>query len=340
MTNGPIVARVTRGSMVESVHTGHAAIVGPGGDLLYALGDPDRAIYPRSSCKMLQALPLIESGAADAYHLNPRHLALACASHEGARIHAGLAQAWLAGLGLSEADLRCGPQRPADAEEREALRAAKAPCQLHNNCSGKHSGFLTLNQHLGGGAEYTEIDHPVQNTVRAAFEDMTGENSQHWGIDGCSAPNFSCSIRGLARSMALMARPESLGQARAAAAKRLVQAMMAHPILVSGTGRACLELTEGLNGKGAVKTGAEGVFTAILPGLGLGIALKVDDGATRAAEAMMAALLVKIGALDRVHPAVQNRTHAEVRSRRGLLAGHVAVDDALFAPVDRAAFRG
>ena len=205
---------------------------------------------------------------------------------------------WLEGLGLGEADLRCGPQVPEDREERHRLRAAgEAPCQLHNNCSGKHAGFLTLGRELGGGPEYIDPDHPVQKAVRAAFEEMTGEDSPGYGIDGCSAPNFACTLAGLGRASAKMAAPEGLGPAMAEAARTLVSAMAAHPLLVAGNGRACSELMTAAGGGVAVKTGAEGVFLAILPQQRLGVALKVEDGATRASEAAMAALLVRLGVL-------------------------------------------
>ena len=130
-------------------------------------------------------------------------------------MHVGRVERWLADIGLGEADLRCGPQVPDDPEERARLRGAArlAPCQLHNNCSGKHAGFLTLNRHLGAGPEYVEIDHPVQRAVRAAFEEMTGADSPGWGIDGCSAPNFATTVHGLARAMARMADPRGLGAA-------------------------------------------------------------------------------------------------------------------------------
>ena len=159
------MVEVWRGDIPELHHRGHAVVCDARGEIRAAWGDPEAVILPRSSCKMLQALPLLESGAGDG--LSSEQLALACASHQGAAMHVERVARWLADLGLGEADLRCGPQVPDDAPERHRLRAAgEAPCQLHNNCSGKHAGFLTLNRHLGGGAEYVEIDHPVQRAVK------------------------------------------------------------------------------------------------------------------------------------------------------------------------------
>ncbi|MBC7156666.1 MAG: asparaginase [Rhodobacteraceae bacterium] len=311
-----------RGGRCESAHAGHAAVVDAAGALVEGWGDPGAVIYPRSACKMVQALPLVESGAADA--LGPEHLALACASHSGAAVHTGLVARWLADLGLGEGDLRCGPQEPGDRAARDALiRAGQAPCQIHNNCSGKHTGFLMLNRHLGGGPEYVAPDHKVQQAVRAAFEEVTGAASPGFGIDGCSAPNFATSVSGLARAMAAFAAARADGDGRARAMVRLREAMMAHPDLVAGEGRACTILMRALAGRAAVKTGAEGVFVAIVPGAGLGIALKIVDGATRGAEAAIVALLARLGLLDPAHPAARTFLDTDERNRRGLSVGTI-----------------
>jgi L-asparaginase II len=323
------MVEVWRGDVPESRHRGHAVVCDAKGAIRAAWGDPEAVILPRSSCKMLQALPLLESGAGDG--LSSEQLALACASHQGAAMHVGRVARWLGDLGLGEADLRCGPQIPDDAPERRRLHeAGEAPCQLHNNCSGKHAGFLTLNRRLRGGAEYVEIDHPVQQAVRAAFEEMCGAESPGWGVDGCSAPNFATTVRGLAQAMARMADPKALGAARSAAAERLVMAVVAHPLLVAGEGRACSELMAAMDGV-AVKTGAEAVFVAILPGQGLGVALKIEDGATRASESAITALLVRLGAIARDHPAAARRLEPPILSRRGFPAGSVRPDPAFWA---------
>lgn len=322
MTDAAAMVETWRGSLPESRHRGHAVVCDAAGGIVAAWGDPDAVIFPRSSCKMLQALPLVESGAAGG--LSSERLALACASHSGAEMHVARVAAWLADLGLAEPDLRCGAQVPDDARERHRLRDAReAPCQLHNNCSGKHAGFLALERHLRGGPEYVEIDHPVQKAVRAAVEEMTGASSPGWGVDGCSAPNFATTVRGLAFAMARMADPRGLRRAREDAARRLVAAMVAHPALVAGEGRACTELMAATGGAVAVKTGAEAVFVAILPARGLGVALKIEDGATRASECAIAALLVRLGAVEAAEPAVARRLTPPILSRRGFPAGRV-----------------
>ena len=331
MNDAVKLVELRRNGILESSHRGHAVIC-DGSGVIAEWGNAAEVIFPRSSCKMFQALPLVESGAANEAALDETHLALACASHQGAHMHTDLAHDWLAGIGLGEPDLRCGPQKPDDKTTRALLREnMEAPCQLHNNCSGKHVGFLTLNKHIGGGAEYVELDHPVQKAVRTAFEEMTGAPALGWGIDGCSAPNFTCEIGHLARAMAKMAAPESLGATRSLAAKRLVNAMIAHPMLVAGEARACTNLMKAAKGKAAVKTGAEGVFVAILPEHGIGIALKIEDGHSRASEAVIAALLARLGVVDPDDPLVARYLHRPEINRRGLKVGEISVTDSVFA---------
>ncbi len=313
-----------RGGLLESVHAGHAVICDDKGEVIEAWGDAEAVIFPRSSCKMIQALPLIESGAAERFGLTEAQLALACASHNGAHIHSDAVARWLADLELGEADLRCGPQMPDDPEARKEIVCSDAsPCQLHNNCSGKHAGFLTLNKHLNAGTEYTEPNHPVQSAVRATFEEVTGEASPGYGIDGCSAPNFATSVHGLARAMARFSAADPEGSARERAEARLWRAMVAYPELVAGEGRACTNLMRAMGGKVAVKTGAEAVFVAILPELKRGIALKILDGGTRASEAAITALLIRLGVLERGHPVVGRYLTDPILSRRGIYAGEM-----------------
>lgn len=321
------VLEVWRGGLLESTHLGHAVICDAKG-VVASWGNPEAVIFPRSSAKMLQALPLIETGAADARGLSQAHLALSCASHRGAQVHVDLAGRWIADLGLSEADLRCGAHEPGDIEERNRLiRAGEKPCQLHNNCSGKHSGFLTVTQHLKAGPEYIEIDHPLQKAIRAATEEVTEETTAGWGVDGCSAPNFAMSVGALARGMAKFATAREGHGAREGAMHRLTRAMAAHPHLISGEGQACTELMRAMDGRVAIKGGAEAVYIAIVPEKGFGIALKVLDGGYRASEAAVAALLAKIGVLNPAHPAAVKRMAGVQSNWRGMETGFYRLAD-------------
>lgn len=324
MANAVPMVELWRGELLESTHQGHAVICNGKGEITAAWGDPGRVIFPRSSCKMLQALPLVESGAADAVGLTPAQLALSCASHQGAALHVGAVRDWLTGLGLAESDLRCGSHEPYDRAERDRLiRAEEGPCQYHNNCSGKHAGFLTYSRHIKAGPEYVDPDHPLQRAIRAAFEEVTGETSPGFGIDGCSAPNFATTVAGLARAMGWFAAARETGDARARAAHRLTRAMAQFPDFVAGEGRACTELMRAIEGRVALKTGAEAVFVAILPEQDLGIALKIEDGSTRASEAAIVGLLVHLGVLDPDHPAARKRLNAVQRNWRGMETGIV-----------------
>lgn len=324
MTKPVPMAEVWRGPLLESLHLGHAVVCDETGQIVRSWGDPDAVIYPRSSAKMIQALPLITSGAAAKYGLTSEQLALACASHNGAHIHTDRVNAWLGQLGLGDDDFRCGPQEPNDRPARvELIKTDASPCQVHNNCSGKHAGFLTLSQHLGAGPEYVEIDHPVQQACLAAFEEVTGAESPGYGIDGCSAPNFATSVHGLARAMAWFASAHERSDRASEAAAALTSAMATHPELVAGEKRACTNLMRAMGGKVAIKTGAEAVFVAIIPEKKLGVALKIADGATRASECAIASILVGLGVLDADHPEARNYINAPLLNRRGIDCGAV-----------------
>ena len=290
----PVLVEVTRAALVESVHRGAVAVAHAGGEIRFALGDVEMPVYPRSSLKPIQALPLIESGAADAFELSDEEVALACASHSGEPMHVRRVEAWLDRIGCGETDLACGRQAPRYEPALEAmLRAGEKPTRLHNNCSGKHTGFLTLAKHLKArAAGYVDVAHPVQKAVVGCLTRLSGVADPAWGVDGCAAPNFAVPLAAFARALAQIAGRRTPG------AGRILRSMIAHPELVAGTGRSCTALMRAAHGKAAVKIGAEGVYAAMLPELGLGIALKIDDGAARAAETAIAAVLERLGAID------------------------------------------
>ena len=324
MTKAVPMTEIWRGSLLESLHLGHAVICDDTGQIVQSWGDPEALIFPRSSSKMIQALPLITSGAADKYGLTREHLALSCASHNGATIHTTRVQAWLDQLGLTDDAFRCGPQEPGDRPAREEMiRAHAAPCQYHNNCSGKHSGFLTVAQHMGAGPEYVDIDHPVQQAALSAFDEVTGLTSPTYGIDGCSAPNPATTVHAMARAMAWFASAHDRNDRQSQAAVRLREAMMAHPDLVAGEGRSCTALMRAMPGRVAVKTGAEAMFVAIVPEKRMGIALKIADGATRASECAITTLLVGLGVLDGAHPAALAYMNAPILNRRDIVTGMI-----------------
>jgi L-asparaginase II len=325
----PILVEITRGDLVESVHRGSIAIARADGEIVFARGDIETPVYPRSSLKMVQALPLVESGAADAFGLSTEELALACASHSGEPMHTERVAAWLARIGCGVDDLACGahPVRYEPVWD-DMIRRGEKPTRLHNNCSGKHTGFLSVARHWDiatGG--YERHDHPVQQAIAAALKELAGVQDLPWGVDGCAAPNFALPLSGFSRALAKFADPRALPAPRTSAAKRLVAAMIAHPELVSGTGRSDAALMRAAKGRAATKAGAEAYYAAIIPEAGLGIALKIDDGAGRAAETVIAAVLDKLGlvgddkdARALVRAPILNTRNAAVGERRATAA--------------------
>lgn len=324
----PILVEVTRGPMVESRHRGSAVIVDVAGTVARRWGDHTAAVYPRSAIKPLQAIPLVESGAADAFGLGDAEIALACASHGGEKRHTETVAAWLGKIGLSAADLECGAHWPSHEDTARAMATAgETPCTLHNNCSGKHTGFLSTAVHLGEKPKgYVRFDHPVQQRILGTLEAMCGIGlgDAPRGIDGCAIPTVAVPLENLAYGMARFGAPDDLPPERAAACRRIAAAVAAEPFMVAGTGRYCTEVMRVTGRAVLLKTGAEGVFCAALPDYGLGVALKCDDGATRAAEVMMSAVLREVGVLtEAMEAALADRIAVPVTNRNGAHVGDV-----------------
>lgn len=291
----PLTVELWRGPHVESRHVVHAAVVDVSGAVVRAWGDVDRLTHPRSAVKPLQALPLVETGAADAFGLGSVELALACASHDGEDGHVAAVDAWLARIGCSADDLECGVEQA----HRDLDPAATA---ARNSCSGKHVGFLTVARHLGVDTRgYIQPDHPVQELVRAAMAETarTALDPAEAGIDGCGIPVHPMPLRAMATAAAGFGTPTEWPQGRADAARRLAAAMVAQPWYVAGTGRLCTDLLGSAGGDVLVKFGVEGVQLASLPHLGLGIACKAEDGSRPASEVALGHVLAEVEGFDR-----------------------------------------
>ena len=300
--SNPVVVEVWRGGRVESTHRGAGAVLDADGTVVTKFGDVERQVYPRSAVKAFQALPLIESGAADELGFGATEIALACASHSGEEAHVATVSAMLARVGLDERALACGAHWPLSERAARALaRASAVPGALHNNCSGKHAGLLCLACCRGiDPTGYVAPDHPVQREVAAAIAGMTGArlDEETRAIDGCSIPTYALPLRALALGFARFGAGYDLEPERAKAAARIRAAVAANPAMVAGEGRFDTEVMTILGARAFTKSGAEGVFCAALPDLGLGLAVKADDGAGRAAQAMMAALIDRLGGFD------------------------------------------
>jgi L-asparaginase II len=291
----PILVEATRGGIVESRHRGAVAIAGPDGRLILELGSAAEPVFPRSAVKLVQAIPLLQTGTAEAYGFGNAELALAQSSHNGEARHVELAASMLLRAGLSLADLECGAHSPLAEAAASALHAAKAkPTALHNNCSGKHAGMLaTARFSREKTAGYVRPDHPVQVRIARLLAELTGQSVAEapCGVDGCSVPTWALPLASLAAMFARLASGDGVSAEHAAAGRRLMQAAMTEPFMVAGTGRLCTRAMEAAPGRVFAKTGAEGVYCAALPEQGIAIALKIDDGAKRGAEIALGAVL-------------------------------------------------
>ena len=287
----PIIAEVTRGGIVESRHRGAYAVVDSAGRLVESAGDIETPVFPRSSIKAFQCLPVIESGAAGRYGLTPDEIALACASHTGEADHIRAARSMLAKGGNSEELYECGGNWPSEAHAHAtAIRACEHPQQIHNECSGKHAGMLALARHFGVDPRYyVKREHPVQRAVAAAMGAICDcdLDRQPCGVDGCSVPTWAIPVRNTALGFARLCQPGHK------AGRRIIAAVRAHPFMVAGTGKFDTEVMQAVP-RLFTKSGAEGVQCACIPHAGLGIALKCDDGAGRAGKVAMAMILSRL----------------------------------------------
>jgi L-asparaginase II len=293
----PVLAEVTRGEMVESVHRGSWAVVGPGAGLVSSSGDITTPVFPRSAIKAFQCLPAVEAGVVEAYGMSDEEIALACASHNGEEEHVRVARSALAKAAMTEDLYECGAQWPSLASAtRELARSGGEALSVHNNCSGKHAFMLAFANLLGADPHgYTRRDHPVQQAVEQVMGELCEYDLAHTacGIDGCSVPTWAIPLRNLALGFHKFAAGEGLAEARAAACRRIIAAVRAHPFMVAGSKRFCTKLMQAVP-RAFVKVGAEGVYCAAVPHAGLGIAMKVDDGASRGAEVALARVLADL----------------------------------------------
>jgi L-asparaginase II len=286
LADAPVLAHVTRGGVVESVHRGSVAVSAPDGALLHAWGDPHDPVLPRSSNKPLQAVAMLRAGLT----LPPPHLALACASHSAEPFHLDGVREMLADAGLAESDLQNTPDLPYDEGERDVwIAAGRTARPLAQNCSGKHAAMLATCLLNGWDlATYRDPHHPLQRHIAATIEDLAGAPVTAAPVDGCGAPVMAVPLAGLARALGRIASADPTTPEGTVAA-----AMRAHPELVGGTRRDVTALMRGTEGLVA-KDGAESVYAAGLAD-GRGIALKIADGGQRARPVVLAAVLRRLG---------------------------------------------
>jgi len=322
-STNPVLVEVLRGKTVESRHAGAVAIADADGRLVLALGDVERPVFPRSAVKAMQAIPLVESGAADAFGLCDDELAVACASHSGDPVHVEAVRSLLAKAGLDENYLACGAHWPvSDRAMRELIQAGRRPQAIHNNCSGKHAAMLAASAYLGLGPRgYERPDHALQVMIKGIISETCGIALDRDGmaIDGCSVPTWSLPLAALARGFARLGTGKGFPPTRAKAATRLLEACFACPDLVAGEGRFDTIAMRALAPELFVKGGAEGVHCAALPGLGLGIALKIDDGAKRGTERALTEVVTAL--LPEARSVLAEQIEGDLLNWRGIKVG-------------------
>lgn len=325
--SNPVLVNTLRGEIIENRHRGAIAVCDPKGRLVYSWGEVDSLVYPRSAIKPLQALPLVESGAADHFQLTDAEIALACSSHNAEPVHTETVQSWLARIKLDEDALECGAHAPLHAKTAESLLINQiAPGRIHNNCSGKHTGMLTISQFFDEETHgYIEREHPAQQRWFDVLGELTDMDMRAlpWSRDGCGIPVIAMPLKAIATAFARIAVPDDLTVTRGNAVDRITTAIASHPFMVAGTGRLCTQIMELTRRRVIVKTGADGVYTAVLKDQGLGIALKIDDGTGLAAEVAILAVLNHLKALHRDEmDQLAERCRVPILNTRGVLTGY------------------
>jgi L-asparaginase II len=325
--SNPIIVEVTRGGVAESRHMGAFAVIDTEGKRVKSAGDIATPIFPRSAIKAFQCLPVIESGAAERFGFTDEEIALACSSHSGEPEHVRVARSMLAKAGNAEDLYECGAHWPGETQALHTMiRQGKEPGAVHNNCSGKHAGMLALARQLGVDRHgYTNVSHPVQQAIAKTIGELCDIDlsRQPCGIDGCSVPTWAIPLRNLALGFARFVSGIGLSASRKSAAQRIITAVRAYPFMVAGTGRFCTRLMTEVP-RAFVKTGAEGVFCGCVPHAGIGIALKCDDGASRASQAVMASVLAGLDVwTDEEESKLRSFAHANLTNWRNLPVGEL-----------------
>jgi L-asparaginase II len=328
MDANPVLAEVVRGNWVENRHRGAFVVMDADGQIIASAGDIERPVFPRSAIKSMQALAMFDRHAIEKFHQTSEELALACASHHGEDAHVAGVSHFLDRMGLSVADLECGAHMPTNGAAREAVRVSgQGPSALHNNCSGKHAGMLSVALAMGVPTmDYVSREHDVQRAVRASVEAVIGESltEDRCGTDGCSIPTWAAPLRAWALGFARMSSGKGLDAGHAAAATALFDAATSHPHLVAGTGHFDTLVMEAFGGRVMQKVGADGVQCGAIRDKGWGYALKCDDGHIAASQAMIAGVLLQYADPDAGQKAVLEKfARQEVKSVRKAVIGEL-----------------
>lgn len=323
-----ITIAATRGNAIESRHQVHAVLAAPDGSTEQVWGDGALMMFPRSSFKAMQALPLVETGAADAFHLPAEALSMACASHNSEPVHVDLAGSWLQTIGLTPADLACGGHWPRLHDDlARMIEQGETPDGRHNNCSGKHAGMLTVARHMGAETDgYLQRDHVVQKMISDAISEIADLDLDQadWGVDGCSAPNPCLPLTNLAIAAARVAEaaPARVGAVRANACERLLTAQGTHPYHIAGRQRLDTDLAQATDGRIIAKIGADGVYVVYLRDRKLGLAIKSAAGTDTGLYGGLWQVFDELGLLtDTIAAVLKPYCRPEIKNWKGLVTG-------------------
>lgn len=328
-SRNPLIVEIYRGPVMESSHQVMAVVADERGLVTGFFGNTDYLTPPRSSIKMLQALPFVESGAMEKFGLEEKMLALACSSHHGEKAHLLVAHQWMEKIKVSDAALHCGPSWPVhEGTLHEMIKKNLPRSPLIHNCSGKHLGLISTCLALGENPSgYAKYDHPSQIRLRKVLGEVMRVNLEKlpWGVDGCGIPTIAVPLQTLAIGMShLLTSPVS--QTRKQALQKILEACKRHPQLLAGTESFATVVNERTQGRVILKTGAEGVYTGLLTEKGYAFALKVHDGNARAAEVAASWIVKQWGGLTEAEfQDLKSYTQPEVKNSRGEKVGEIRV---------------
>lgn len=334
MQENPVLVEALRGGITESKHRGAVAVVDEAGCLRYSLGDISGIHFPRSSLKLIQVLPLLESGAADALVLSDSQLALCCASHNGEVLHANMVKDWLNFFSLEDDALECGVSLPMrESAVHEMLKAGKEPHRYHHNCSGKHMGMISLCKHMGYPLKnYSDYQHSSQQDWLHVLSELSGVKIEDmpWDYDGCGLPAVALPLEKMAFAQAQFFNPNQ-SVIRRSAMQRVLKAITRYPECIAGRDRLCTDLAKASDGEIIVKTGAEGYFVGLVPSENTGFALKIDDGATRASNAAIGGLIHAMGWARLINNSnLQQYFNPAIENSQGRTVGQLRASDIWF----------
>lgn len=330
--SNPILVEVKRGGVLESFHRGVICIVNQDNKIVYSIGDTKQICFPRSALKFFQQIPLLCSDAVEHFGFTEKEIALFCGSHNGEKQHIETVRSILNKIGLDESYLMCGPQMPTLKEDQyELIKGNLQALRIHNNCSGKHAGFLAYCVYKNWPLDnYIDPSHPLHLEILdviADFHEYPKELIQQ-GIDGCSAPIFAFPVYNQAIAYKNLISPIRFDESVQKACKTMVDAIVHYPEMIAGEKRYCTDLMRQSEGKLIGKTGADGVYSIGIRDLNLGVCIKVDDGKMGPQYNIAQAVIEQLGILnDEANVCLRHYVRQENKNFGGLCTGETLVSE-------------